>query len=197
MRLRLIKSRAFSQSSDIPADIKNGWCAGVTAMVGKAVGDWGIESGLPAGRWVEENAYWAVEKVLDGIGSHLKTTETLQAYLRRLEQSGDVCADIHRDEFNGRGCKVVMSSCEWIPALGYLSYLRSRTWNSNHIGFLVRGGNRLLLMDPNYGVGVFDVDDTALQLNDVTAAIGDLAWANSMAHYFLTSTRATAVIDEG
>jgi hypothetical protein len=198
MKLTLSKSQAFSQGKNIEANIKGGWCAGITAVVSRKVGDHSLEIGLSTQDWVEGFAYDKVISTLKNINSISDETHKLQIFLGKVKDKSDVCSDIHTDDYDGRSCKILLSLCSWLPIVGYASYVWNRKWIVNHIGLVVRGGNSLLIFDPNYGVGLFSISDNQpLSLSDLTKAIGELAWLQSAEAYYLSYTTATAVIDAG
>jgi len=197
MKLRIIKFAAFDQGKDIKADIKGGWCAGVTAIVSSAVGTYDVEGQPAYGHWIEHTAFEKAKAALLGINSKLQATESLQAVLGRYQRTPDVCGDLHKPQFEARGCKVLLSLAGWFPVLGYASYLKSSKWLTNHIGYIIRGGDRLVLLDPNYGVGLFAIEDALpLTLSELTKAVGMLAWKSGYSSYLLSYTAAIAVVDE-
>jgi hypothetical protein len=197
MKLTLTAFTAFSQGGDIKADIKGGWCAGLTGLVSEEVGQW--DSGLgSAGDWVANVAYKTVTDTLSKINRLTDIAESLQGYLRSVQDKIDVSAQIHKSAFNGRGCKVLLCAGRWFPLFGYVSYYWQSKWQTNHVGYIVRGDDKLLLFDPNYGTGVFSITDSApLTLADVNGAINTLAWKSGFEPYLMSSTVAKAVIDEG
>ncbi|MDP9785156.1 hypothetical protein [Pseudomonas fluorescens] len=197
MKLRITQFAPFDQVKDIKADIKGGWCAGVTAMVGAAVGAYDVEGQPDFGHWVEHVAFVRAKAALLKINSSLNTAETLQAVLGRYQTTRDVCGDLHKPEYEARGCKVLLSLSGWFPVLGYASYLKNSKWLTNHIGYIIRGGDKLVLFDPNYGIGLFTIEDALpLNLNELTKAIGILAWKSGLSSYLLSYTAAISVVDE-
>lgn len=198
MRLVRLQFKSFSQGSDIKADIRQGWCAGVTALVSHTAGSPSVEDGLDDQAWAIQ-AFKKIGAVLDGINnkSVLITTESLQGLLGKVKTKEDVCGKIHQATFNGRECKVLMSTTFWVPLLGYVSYAWQSKWVINHVGYLIRSGSYMLIFDPNYGLGLFQITDSQpLTLTNLTNAIMGLAWAQSAASYYLSTTAAVAVIDE-
>ncbi len=197
MRLRITQFAAFDQGKDIKADIKGGWCAGVTAMVSKAVGSYDLEGQPDYAHWIEHTAFKKAKETLSSINSKLEATETLQAVLGRYQKTKDVCGDLHKPQFEARGCKVLLSLSGWFPLLGYASYLKNSKWLTNHIGYIIKGGDKLVLLDPNYGVGLFTIEDsTPLNLNELSKAIAILAWKSGLSNYLLSYTTAISVVDE-
>lgn len=198
MKLVLEQFVAFSQGTSIKADIKGGWCAGVTALVSNAVGGYSPEVGYgDSEQWLLKHAFEQAKLTLAGINSSLKITESLQSMLGKIKDKHDVCGSLHLPKFDGRGCKVLLSLANWVPLFGYVSYAWQSKWLTNHIGYILRGGTKLMIFEPNYGIGIFAIqDDKALTLNEITKAIGTLAWSNSAAYYCLSYTVATTVIDE-
>lgn len=198
MKLVRRQFKAFSQGSDINADINQGWCAGVTALVSEEAGSYSIEQGLTTGQWAQ-NAYERISAALDNINSQasLSATGALQRHLGKVKDEKDVCGKIHEADFNGRGCKILLSATGWLPLVGYISYVWNSKWVVNHIGYLVRAGNSMLIFDPNYGLGLFEITDKQpLTLKDLTNAVMNLAWASSVEYYYTSYTTALAVIDE-
>lgn len=197
MKLRITQFAPFDQGKDIDADIKGEWCAGVTAMVGVAVGSYDVEEQPDFGHWVEHVAFVRAKAALLKINSSLNTAETLQAVLGRYEKTRDVCGELHTSKFEVRGCKVLLSLSRWFPVLGYASYLKNAKWLTNHIGYIIRGADKLVLFDPNYGIGLFIIEDALpLNLNELTKAIGILAWKSGLSSYLLSYTAAISVVDE-
>jgi hypothetical protein len=145
--------------------------------------------------------YQAISTLLDKINnkSVTVTTERLQNLMGRLDSRDvkNVCGEIHDDSFNGRGCKVLLSTHFWVPVVGWASYVWESKWVINHVGYLVRAGTDMLIFDPNYGLGWFAIRDTQpLTLQDLTTAVMGLAWAAGFWTYYLSTTAAIAVIDE-
>jgi hypothetical protein len=197
MKLRITQFAAFDQGKNIKADIKGGWCAGVTAMVSRAVGNYDVEQQPDYAHWIEHTAFKKAKAALEGINSKLEVTETLQAMLGKYEKTKDVCGDLHKPQFEARGCKVLLSLSGWFPLLGYASYLKNSKWLTNHIGYIIKGGDKLVLFDPNYGVGLFTIEDlTPLNLNELSKAIAILAWKSGLSNYLLSYTTAISVVDE-
>lgn len=200
MRLVRLQFKKFSQLSDIKADIQQGWCAGVTALVSHHAGAYSPEDGVGDRQWAL-NAFTTISTVLDNINnkSVTVTTENLQQYLGTVDMRTveNVCGSIHSAEYNGRGCKVLLSVSAWVPLLGHAYCLWDNKWPVNHVGYLARVGNYMLLFDPNYGLGLFQITDTQpLTLSELTSAVMDLAWAGSAWNYYMSYTSAIAVIDE-
>lgn len=196
MELKLAKFEKFNQAKDVKADIKNGWCAGLTALVGQQVGDWIPETGS-AGEWVAGRAFDTVVATLKKVNANTWFTQSLQQELANPVNMGNVCGELHKEEYNGRSCKVAMSAHAWVPGIGFLSYAWQWDWKENHVGFIVRGDHYLLLFEPNYGVGLFMIMKAGqLTLTQLTSAIHALAWQYDGKTYFTTNTRALRVFDE-
>jgi hypothetical protein len=213
MQLTLEAFHAFSQGDDIRADIKGGWCAGMTAQIGLAIPH-KLEGGYTTNEaWLDaafDSAKTRLERLAAELGDSqaLGQTHTLQNLLAKANDLPDVCGQIHQPAFNGRQCRVAMSVADWWPAVsGPVNYMLAlgdyvfstkwSKWRANHVGLLARGGNKLLLFDPNYGLGRFRIGDTLpLTLADITKAIATLAWKQSYSAYLGSCTVAIAVFDE-
>ncbi|MBV8627791.1 MAG: hypothetical protein JO371_07975 [Paraburkholderia sp.] len=211
MRLTLLNDMfyAFSQADDIKADIKNGWCAGVTAKVSFWVGSFSAELGYGSTEeWLTKYAYVKAKQSLQEINKDTHVVGSLQTMLSRITDKRDVTSEIHLPKFDGRTCKVALSVAAWLPIispginyalmLGDMGFgTHYSKWNANHIGLIVRGGRRLMLFDPNYGLGVFAIgDDAPLTLGDITAAVGMLAWNHSLTAYYGSKCMAIGTMDE-
>ncbi|HEX8411619.1 MAG TPA: hypothetical protein VF883_22400 [Thermoanaerobaculia bacterium] len=200
MRLVRLQFKAFSQGTDITADIRQGWCAGVTSLVSNAGGSYSVESGQTRTDWIQQ-AYRQISALLDRINNHAVTVaaKSLQNLLGRVDMRSveNVCVNIHQDRFDGRECKVLLSATSWVPVVGYVSYVWQSEWVVNHAGYLVRAGNHMLIFDPNYGLGLFQItDNQPLTLKKLTDAIMGLAWASGYLTYYMSTTAAVAVVDE-
>ena len=211
MKLTLLNDMfyAFSQADDIKADIKNGWCAGVTAKVSFCVSDFSPESGYgSAEEWLTKYAFARAKQSLQEINKDTNIVGSLQNMLSRIVDKRDVTSDIHFPKFDGRTCKVVLSVAAWLPIispginyalmLGDMGFgTQYSKWRANHVGLIVRGGRKLMLFDPNYGLGVFAIGDNApLTLGDITAAVGILAWNHSYTAYYGSKCMAIGTMDE-
>lgn len=209
MKLTLEKFHKFSQGENIKADIKGGWCAGVTGLVSEGIGSYSLEDGYDsAEQWLTQNAFERAKGILDRINDRTQITQTLQSYLGRVSNERDVTHEIHLDKFDGRTCKVLMSVAGWIPVLStpinftlavgdYIFKTKYSKWHTNHVGVIVRGGTRLMLLEPNYGLGLFKINDTAaLTLANITTAIATLAWQHSYSSYYGSCSMAIATLDE-
>ncbi len=197
MKLTIQRFKKFSQSSDIKADIGKGWCAGVTAVISDRIGAYSLELGGSKAEWLSD-AFHQIEEVLDNInqGAVRNEAQLAQGWMGRVADQNDVCGSIHTDEFDGRPCKILLSTGGWIPALGYIGHAFIN-WNVNHIGLLLRAGNHMIIMDPNYGAGLFSIDDNqTLTLDNLTKAIRQLAWKHSYNLYYFSTTYAIRVIDQ-
>lgn len=199
MNLESIETFTFSQSDDIDADIKNGWCAGVTALVAQNVGRWSEELGVTSGDWVVGDAFDTLKSTLNGINNQKGLTQDLQTLLGTVRNKADVTDKLHKHDFNGRGCKVLLSVGQAPPLIGKAcAMLWDDKWKINHIGFIVRGDDKLLLFDPNYGAGTFHIrDDMPLTLADLSTALGVLSWGHNASCYYLSNTKPISVIDAG
>jgi hypothetical protein len=200
MKLVCLHFKAFAQSSDIKADIKQGWCAGITALVSATAGSHSIEDGLSDEAWALA-AFKRIGRKLDGINSksNISAAESLQLHLGKVDMKSvdDVCGEIHNPSFDGRECKVLLSLSSWVPLIGYASYVWNSKWVVNHIGYIIRTGKYMLIFDPNYGLGMFEITDSQpLTLKDLTNAVMGLAWSGSAADYYFSYTAAIAVVDE-
>jgi hypothetical protein len=150
--------------------------------------------------WVQ-HTFQTISALLDNINRKAITvvTQDLQKMLGSVDMRTveNVCGKIHQADFNGRECKVLLSTTGWVPLVGYISYVWQSEWVVNHVGYLVRAGTHMLLFDPNYGLGLFQItDDQPLTLKNLTDAVRGLAWAHSVSAYYLSTTAAIAVIDE-
>lgn len=190
--------KAFSQGNDIEADLRGGWCAGLTALASAELGP--FDKHQTGEAWAK-TGFKKVSNLLDKKIQQKDIqaqTQTFQRMLEKLDpEIDDVTSDIHSSDFNCRPCKILISACAWVPVLGYLSYAWSRTWKINHVGLIARGGNKLLIFEPNYGVGLFTIGDTkALSLDELTKALHRLAWMNGYGAYYGANVAAMAVIDQ-
>ncbi|NHZ67007.1 hypothetical protein [Massilia genomosp. 1] len=214
MQLALEEFHAFSQGNDIKAELKNGWCAGITAAIG------GVIPNMQEGGYAQPEdwlvaAYGCARKALLSLAAQgkdsrqLADVEGLQHFLAQAKDSTDICDQIHTAAFNARVCRVAMSVADWVPASvsGPVTYMLAlgdavfktkwSIWRANHVGLLVRGGTKLLLFDPNYGLGRFRIcDERPLTLAEVTKAIATLAWKKGYSASFGNCTVAIAVLDE-
>ena len=213
IKLTLEAFQGFSQGADIDAELKGGWCAGITAAIGHAITS-DPEGGYTTSEdWLVAAYNSARARLVRLAAEHqhsreLATVENLQRYLAQAKDREDVCDQIHTPAFDRRQCRVALSVADWVPvisgpvnymlALGdYVFKTKWSLWRTNHVGLLVRGGSKLLLFDPNYGLGRFNIDDDQpLTLADVTKAIATLAWKHSYSAYLGSCTVAIAVLDE-
>lgn len=213
MQLTLEAFHAFSQGENIKADIKGGWCAGMTAQIGLAIPH-GVEGGYTTSEAWLEAAFASAKRRLERLAAELHgsqalgQTQTLQQLLARAQSLPDVCSRIGEPAFDRRQCRLAMSVADWWPAVSgpvnfmlslgdYVFKTKWSKWQANHVGLLARGGKKLLLFDPNYGLGQFQIgDDLPLTLADLTKAIATLAWKQSYSAYLGSCTVAIAVFDE-
>lgn len=199
MKLKQLQFKTFSQGADIKADIGNGWCAGITGLVSIAAGVRDEEANESFQEWAVA-AYGRIGNLLDDIAGKKKIVEAaegLQIMLRKVADEDNIVGSLHAKEYDGRGCKVLLSTVAWFPVLGYVSYLWKWDWSTNHVGYIARGGKRLIVFDPNYGVGLYSIDDDKpLTIDEVTTVVRELAWSRSAASYYLSNVSAMAVIDE-
>ncbi|MBX8592986.1 hypothetical protein K5D56_26820, partial [Pseudomonas cichorii] len=146
MKLTLEKFHKFSQGENIKADLKGGWCAGVTGLVSNEIGSFNLEDGYAnAEKWLIQSAFERAKGMVDRINERTQITERLQSYLGRVSNSRDVTQEIHLDKFNGRTCKVLMSVSDWIPVLSTpinftlavgdaIFKTKYSKWQTNHVG---------------------------------------------------------------
>ena len=108
----------FNQGRDIKGGVGDGVCAGLSMMFAKSMKEEEMQ---------KADAQFVYKEICTALDS-LKKDASFVKFSQKMAEAADidpkdVIGEIHTHSYNRVGCMIAISTHNWVPILGYVSYL--------------------------------------------------------------------------